>query len=683
MSHIGQQLVAPDGWGSLVKDRTYHFLGFLEGSSHVRLGFFSTSPNEVHFDLVPRTEFEDGLQQGALVAVASEKVRRLPPWLAALEDNGIDPAHIEDLRRTAHKKNRVVTPLEEVDRRFAEIAPLIDDSKNLLRCFDFEARVKAFARKSTPELNEKRTLLRFTAYLCFNRDKWVLLPSRHRCGRKSIQEKGPGDFGRPSPKWGGFHRSRMTVEIQAAVANAWKTHAKRGKTQQGVIAEILTDVLGYKERRVGSLTEFFHPLGGPVYTHHQLRYALRKLVGTKQMQQDLNGRETIRTKKKASRGRYSERVANLLEQVEGDAYSVEEVPRGPLDGNPMKPLYVVRIRCVGSGVLAGIGFSIGGERATAYRMALFCMAIGAPEFCALFGVKISWEDWPCKGLPSSLKIDRGPAGTADFIREFEAQIPIRELAPSYSGQSKATIESSNPRQKKTTSAPEYRQSKLNYVELAAREIRRTIAENRLKVMPNRQTINMARGRVYPTPLEIWRYLDSRFRTDAHPLTLEVAIPAFLTPVEFTVDEHGANLLGQVYRSAELDASGLCDRALSEGVMKVQGFGLEACFRAAWIRHGGRYLKVDLCLPIMDDKKQLFISLPELTQVNAIRKQTMSFEMEHRMAVQTEAERLFKEETGKGWHDGVTRRGRAKRGTAAAQAEQADVSRAARGGRRRA
>ena len=84
MSHIGQQLVAPNGWGTLVKDRTYHFLGFLEGNSHARLAFFSSSPERVHFDLVPRRDFEAGLKHGGISPVSSEKTRRLPPWLAAL-----------------------------------------------------------------------------------------------------------------------------------------------------------------------------------------------------------------------------------------------------------------------------------------------------------------------------------------------------------------------------------------------------------------------------------------------------------------------------------------------------------------------------------------------------------------------------------------------------------------------
>lgn len=681
MSHIGQQLVAPNGWGTLVKDRTYHFLGFLEGNSHARLAFFSSSPERVHFDLVPRRDFEAGLKHGGISPVSSEKTRRLPPWLAALEDRGIDPAHDQDSLPPARKKTRVVTPLEEVNRRYAQIASLVDDSESLLKRSDLDARVKAFARRSRPELNEARTLLWFVAYICFGRDKWVLLPSRHRCGRKTIQAKGPGEFGRPSPKRGGFCRSRMTADVQMKIGEAWKHCAERGKTQQATVAKIMTDLLGYKERRIGPQTEFFNPSGGPLYTHHQVLYALKQTVGARQMQLDLNGREFIRTKRSASRGRYSQMVANLLERVEADAYTVEEVPRGPLDGGPMKPLYIVRIRCVCSGMLVGIGFSIGGERSTAYRMAVFCMAIGAPAFCALFGVRIAWEDWPCQGLPSSLKIDRGPAGTADFIRDFEAQIPIRQLAPSFAGQSKATIESSNPKAKRSAAAPEFRQSGLNYVELAAREIRRTIADNRRTVMFSRQTINMARAGVFPNAIGIWNHLDSRFRTDAHPLPREVAIPALLTPVAFTVDEHGANLLGQVYRSAELDESGLCDRALSEGVLTLQGFGLEACFRTAWIPYRGRYLQVDLCLPIMDDERQLYISLPELMQIDAIRRQMMTGETEHRMAVGSEAERLFEEETGKGWHDGVTRRGRAKRGTAAARAEQADVSRAVRAGRR--
>lgn len=64
------------------------------------------------------------------------------------------------------------------------------------------------------------------------------------------------------------------------------------------------------------------------------------------------------------------------------------------------------------------------------------------------------------------------------------------------------------------------------------------------------------------------------RPDAHPCSLEVAIPAFLTPVDFVIDEDGAHHVGQVYRSNELEQSGLCDRALvNKGGIKVEGYGL--------------------------------------------------------------------------------------------------------------
>lgn len=102
------------------------------------------------------------------------------------------------------EKTRVVTPLEEVNRRYAQIASLVDDSESLLKRSDLDARVKAFARRSRPELNEARTLLWFVAYICFGRDKWVLLPSRHRCGRKTIQAKGPGSSAGRPPSGAGF-----------------------------------------------------------------------------------------------------------------------------------------------------------------------------------------------------------------------------------------------------------------------------------------------------------------------------------------------------------------------------------------------------------------------------------------------------------------------------------------------
>lgn len=86
---------------------------------------------------------------------------------------------------------------------------------------------------------------------------------------------------------------------------------------------------------------------------------------------------------------------------------------------------------------------------------------------------------------------------------------------------------------------------------------------------------------------------------------------------------------------------------------------------------------------MDDERQCFVSLPELNEIDALRRRMQTAEEEHRMAADASMRQGFEEQTGKSWDDGVTRRGRAKRGTVGARTEQADVSRAVRGAGRSA
>ncbi|GAO91529.1 hypothetical protein PSA5_02450 [Pseudomonas syringae pv. actinidiae] len=101
-----------------------------------------------------------------------------------------------------------------------------------------------------------------------------------------------------------------------------------------------------------------------------------------------------------------------------------------------------------SGAVVALGFARGHETMEAYRMALFCMAIGKEKFAELFGGTLKAGDWSSVGLSKAFVFDRGPAAAMNCEDAID-WLSRLELTPTHSGQSKASVESSHPREKQS------------------------------------------------------------------------------------------------------------------------------------------------------------------------------------------------------------------------------------------
>jgi len=678
MSHIGEQLVAPEGCGPLFRGRVYHYLGRFGKRSRVALVAFDTSPPAAHLQSMENGSFEKALNSGAIVRAAEQA--KLPPWLPASADG--DLSTLDAAYPPARRARLKQTNEERLNKRLDCIRPLVTGVRKLLGSDDPRQEVGRFARQCMPELNESRTWLWFCTYLAFGRNKWALLPAyKGRTGtwvRTSDKAKA-GRFSISRGRRFGYARCQSFIDT---TRTGWDKYKGIGVFMTTIVQCILTEKFGCHVREVDGKKEFYHPQGEPFPTAWQIRYEILKFVGREAVQLALYGEVRVRTRKRASKGKFSEVVANLLERLNADAYTVDEVPIGVLDGEPMPALYVVRIRCLLSGLIVGIGFSMGGERADAYRMALFSMAMPKDEFCALFGITIDKDVWPSEGWPSWATFDRGPGSIAALIEEQELRIPITEITPSWQGQSNAAIETTHPRKLKSGGGKTYRQSAHNYVALAKREIERTIAQNQSIDMSDHLTPVMIRARVMPTPLGLWRYFDKRRRTDAHPVQVELAVRCLLTPVEFTVHEDGVYLHAMRYDSPALRETDLNDRVIAEGVFAVRGYVVDVTARQAWLEANGQLVRVEAMLPIRDHKGQLFLSLRELADLERVRAIIRSNFNEHRTAVQAESRLRFADNAGKDWDAGSTKSGRAKRRTPQARQEYADTRQALTGGGRK-
>ncbi|NMY51922.1 transposase [Pseudomonas sp. WS 5011] len=299
----------------------------------------------------------------------------------------------------------------------------------------------------------------------------------------------------------------------------------------------------------------------------------------------------------------------------------------------------------------------------AYKMALFSMALDKVKFCELFGINIRPEEWPCYGLSGGVIFDRGPGATYGSEPEINWLGSI-ELTPSYSGQSKATVESSHPRDKKSLEQPTYFQSKLNFVLMARREIYQALADNQSSDASGRVTEEMIINRVKPTPHDIWNFLDGRGRNSAIGMPFDEAVRTFLTEHPVTIRKDAVYFYGRKYRSTALIGTNVFDKIARAGVIKSTAFALTMCVRHIWIELDGLLFELDFVSSATTPEGSVDITLSALKQIDKIRREHAADLRDEIPAIQQEFRDRFKKDTGEDWDSGQRKQGRPTKGGAA-------------------
>lgn len=665
--HIGIQFQATNGLGVLVKGKTYHLLANNSTVGRVLCVHFSAEDRTQQASIfyVKQKVFESALQNGEVVINVYQA--KLPPWLEKLES--VDDFSQFDLLRSKAVKQHS----DRVEQRVLYLTTAVINLPAILSAENVDLVLNKYARECVPPQNETRFRLWFYTYLCFGRDIWSLLPPYIRAGNWDRNLHPDIKTGRKSISMGEKSGHACSPEMIQKIEDSYLKYSAPGKSMKSIYAKCLRKTFGCVVTGAGPvMKKITHPKGEAFPSFGQFRYRIIKKFGLREVQTTLLGKFRYRTQKSASKGRFSESVSNLMERIESDGYYLKEVPRGFLEGSSLQPLCIVRSRCVASGMLTGIGFALGKERSEAYRMMLFSMAVPKSYFCNLFGLKISEEDWPSQGLPPFSVTDRGPGAKKNLIEEFENQFPIRELTPSYMGQSKATIESSNPKDLKSEGQPTYFQSDLNPVALAKREIIRTIKDNASMDMTERMLPDWDRQMVQPSPIGIWNHLASLFRICAQPMKIEDAVRTFLTPVQLTVMNDGIWFKQQKFDSDALRQTGIVDKVASGQSVKITGYVMDLCVRHIWAQVGTKIVQLDAKLPLLDNDEQIYISLHELEERAELKSKISSEFKEHQKAAEMQAEQTFFDQTGYEWDAGTRMAGKPKRNSPTARRETAET-----------
>ena len=654
--HIGTQISAPNGWRSILKGITYHFLKSDANSDRVILALFGYSPSQknaaiANLIFVPRLAFEEAATEGLIIQ--NDEQSTLPPWLHEL--SGLDLSQIDLNRMDAAilHKDRVMARLSLIKDAVSNIDAILSSKRP-------QAAITKFASQCRPKQNASRFRLWLLTFICFGMDEWSLLPPFHRSGKWKRESFPHKKFGAPSLAFGKDYGHGRSAEMIKTCVDSYHKHATLGKTMSRIYSEAMSSEFKCRVSKLPSGQKIFlQPHGKPFPTYRQFTYIVHKEIGRENVQKALYGHARYRVKIARSKGRYSEEIANLMERVEVDAYYVSEVPKSYVEGKPSEPLCVVTARDVLTGYIVGIGFCLGKEKSAAYRMMLYCMAVPKEFFLSLWGIQYKEGDWTSIGLPGHITADRGPGSRQRLIEDVESRFPIRGMTPSWSGQSKATIESSHPRELKTEGAPTYIQSALTPVELAKREIIAAIRFNHASYVEDRIDPDGELANVIPTPAGLWEYYDSRYRNDAQPTSLENAVRTFLTPQEFTLRGDGIYLGSRRFAPAKSEDMEYLQSLLpsTDARITVNGYIMDLCLRHVWIEVQGRLIMLDAKLRIRGDEESLWMSLFDLNQWEESRRIARSAFRVHQHANQAEYQQRFEESTGKKWNAGHRKQGR--------------------------
>lgn len=268
------------------------------------------------------------------------------------------------------------------------------------------------------------------------------------------------------------------------------------------------------------------------------------------------------------------------------------------------------------------------------------------------------------GLPASFKSDRGPAGRRDLVADLEKRFPMKSITPSYSGQSKPTVESSHPRDINLEGSPSYVISDLNVQQMVKREIYRAASDNHASDISPRLSDEMIHvflqeGRV-ATPHNYWEVLAARYRTSAHSMSIPQAVRAFWTPMEFKVDRNGVRFRHRWYSSDAFKETGVQKKISELTDFKLKGYTLNMVMRYIHVEVNGQLIELEAMRRTRIDKEDLFIPL---SQLEATADQLAILKSETRNSIQAAAvdrDVKFYANTGKGWSDGIRKQGSPKR-----------------------
>jgi len=677
---VGTQLVAVKGFLNLAAGTVYHFLRSSPTTLRVLLVQFveraaraakhkskkrptkTVVPEPVPVLIsIPRSDFERAVSTGEVVPAAHQA--SLPPWLASQEGLNVD---LLDVARRKFKKSHC----ERVDDKLDVIHPLVQRLEEVLDSPDPELEMNRHTRSLRPrKLHVTRVRRWLYSFVLFGRKRAALHYPVRRIGRwDRLNKPSTVKRGRPHHLGKGYGHN-TTAAMLKLMEKGYRRECGLGVTMPEIYLECMRKDFGCRTRQVKvdgeEYLQIYHPKGEPFPEEATFCYHILKKLGRRRVQLDLYGKVRARSKLLPQQGSFGERTWNLMQRVEGDAFAVKELPKGYVDGQVLKPLYVVRPKDTGSRKFVGIGFSQGAERASARRMARFCQAVDKVRFCRLFGVVIKRHQWTGAGVSPADIYDRGAGMGAGAHSRTRALRPVvNEMTQSHSPQSKAIMETSNPKTRSNDEAPSFIQSELRTIELARKEIFSLLEANASTLVPECVSPDIAHLVARPTPNAIWDALDKLGRNDAIQVSFDDAVRAYLEQVPAKLSRKGVELAGRLYFTRDPAFTKARESVSGSQTINVKVYVLECCVRHIWFDWKASLLELDVRYPIPVKTIVLYMSLEEAVQYYKASRRTHPKNKSHRRAAKLASRLDYERQTGRNWRASKRVHGRPSRGPAA-------------------
>lgn len=526
-----------------------------------------------------------------------------------------------------------------------QLRPMIDAAAEI---FTAEDPVKAFNNWARAcKLHQSRARERFFWLAAYGFDEECLIPAFWNSGtstsssEKKFQVKRGRKVKDPTITLVGWP---YEPAWEKPMLKGWNTHSKPGETYMSVYVNTLHTEFGCLSDTTRRPAAYYHPNGKTFPKRWQFQNFIQKTIGMDAWRAAKYGDQTIRNHAGNAIEKASQYLVNLLEEVQWDAQELNERPGDLLDpSQPGKPVVRVVAICCTCGGPVGIGYDYGAESKWAYLMALLSMAMKKSEFCALFGVEISDEDWPATGVMLSIRGDRGPA-IGQKVSDIVADVleVWQEWAASYDPVGKANAESGHYKTTKVEGAPRTPRTYRSPMEIIRDDLRKTVAKFRSADMSHRLDPDQARRLGAGTPLTIWNDLVDRRLYAGQHIPIHKLIRHTVPRHEVSIRHDGVYLGGVRYLSPELVNSGYLERARGDAISGY-AYALNMGVKCIWLDFNSELMPL-IGVPVrfnaMDATHSLTLaeSMLYLEQMNRSRRAAEQDQIALNLAMRIESEK---------------------------------------------
>lgn len=656
--NLGTQLHAPDGFECLSKNVRYYYLCSDDETKLTTLANFSEqcSGRRVQLHRLQNDRFWSAIDVGRITKYGLAECVNVPAWLWRMEGRNVA---LEDSKRI----KPVLTYIGIAEQRYGYIEALLPQLQEIIRSTSPFALLNRHAKSVKPVQNRQRIAEWFFAYICHGQQLAALTPAYRNTGTydKSAEKYNATHFGKVSIDKGrlsGWPSAMFSETIRTAVDHFLGMEM----TKSEIYKQSLVKYFGCRGRKnARGDWELYHPEGKPFPdTEGKFWYQWYKYCNLRTTNLRHYGEHHVRATS-GTKGSYAQTVPAILSELEADGYYLEERPRLLIDEGHGNPLCVVRGVCVATKNVVGVGFANGTEDGDAYRMMLFCAAIGLDEFALLFGLeRKDLLDVAVKGLPSHIISDRGSAPIAAIISSLKEKYPVREMTQTYSGQSKPTVEAGHPRTKNVERPANHVTSDKNVIQLIRREICRAAIDNHVRDVGDLITGQRALDGVATTPYALAQYMDSKGLNDAIQVTCDTAVRRFLWEASFELRDGGLWLGSQCYTCPELDASDVYVTLSPGQKILVPGYHLKLNLKWAWVEFRGQLIKLRRKFSVLEGDADAMMTIDDIQKEAEIKRKLAAEHRRSATAAKVEGVTRYEGATGNKWGGTERNPGRARK-----------------------